>query len=70
MYVAKYNTNKQFLAIDIMNYSLPYKKLFGGVSSMSTDHFKNINGYPNRYWGWGGKHEFQIWIESKQYMFQ
>ena len=38
-----------------MNYSLPYKRIFGGVSSMRSDQFKRINGYPNRYWGWGGK---------------
>ena len=48
-----------------MNYSLPYKKLFGGVSSMSADHFKLINGYPNRYWGWGGKHVFEKLFKSK-----
>ena len=22
---------------------------------MRSDQFKRINGYPNRYWGWGGK---------------
>ena len=42
------------LAVDAMNYSLPYKRLFGGVSAMTSTHFKQINGYPNRYWGWGG----------------
>ena len=43
-----------------MNYSLPYKRLFGGVSCMSTAHFKLVNGYPNRYWGWGGNDKFEI----------
>ncbi len=22
---------------------------------MSAEHFKSVNGYPNRYWGWGGE---------------
>ena len=39
-----------------MNYTLPYQdtRVFGGVTAMSSTHFKLINGYPNRYWGWGG----------------
>jgi len=29
--------------------------LVGGVLSMTGQHFKQINGYSNMYWGWGGE---------------
>lgn len=34
---------------------LLYDENFGGVSSMSKDHFKTINGYSNLFFGWGGE---------------
>ena len=49
-----------------MNYSLPYKRIFGGVSSMRSDQFKRVNGYPNRYWGWGGKLFFVQYFENSK----
>ena len=42
-------------AIDKFKYKLPYKDIFGGVSAMSTKDFKKVNGYSNKYWGWGGE---------------
>lgn len=30
---------------------------FGGVCSLTTEHFKLLNGYPNDFWGWGGEDE-------------
>ena len=30
-----------------------YIDSFGGISSMSTEHFEQINGYSNLFWGWG-----------------
>lgn len=35
--------------------SVPYEGIFGGVSAILSHHFKEVNGYPNRYWGWGGE---------------
>jgi predicted glycosyltransferase involved in capsule biosynthesis len=34
---------------------LPYKDLFGGVSAMTKQDFKKVNGFSNRFWGWGGE---------------
>ncbi|KAM9337557.1 beta-1,4-galactosyltransferase 2-like [Symphorus nematophorus] len=43
------------VAMDKFKFQLPYKTFFGGVSSLSKDHFLKINGFPNTYWGWGGE---------------
>lgn len=43
------------VAMDKFNYQLPYNTYFGGVSSMSKEHYLKINGFPNTYWGWGGE---------------
>ena len=43
------------VAVDKFKYNLPYKDLFGGVSAISTEHFKLINGFSNQFWGWGGE---------------
>ena len=43
------------VAVDKFHYKLPYKGLFGGVSAMSVEHFKIVNGFSNQYWGWGGE---------------
>ncbi|XP_064120455.1 uncharacterized protein LOC135225154 [Macrobrachium nipponense] len=43
------------IAIDTMHYKLPYNDLFGGVSAMTADQFKTVNGFSNKFWGWGGE---------------
>lgn len=30
---------------------------FGGIVSFSEEQFRQINGFPNNYWGWGGEDE-------------
>ncbi|XP_064617399.1 beta-1,4-galactosyltransferase 4-like [Liolophura sinensis] len=37
------------------NYTLPYRTYFGGVTSMTRRHYLKINGYSNRFYGWGGE---------------
>lgn len=32
-----------------------YKNFFGGVNSFRPDHFKLINGFSNKFYGWGGE---------------
>lgn len=34
---------------------LEYPTFFGGVSGVTIDQFKRINGYSNQFWGWGGE---------------
>ena len=34
---------------------LPYSTIFGGAGSLTKEHFKLINGFSNKFWGWGGE---------------
>ncbi|XP_046747505.1 beta-1,4-N-acetylgalactosaminyltransferase bre-4-like [Diprion similis] len=43
------------VAIDKFKYRLPYADIFGGVSAMSREQFRMVNGFSNVYWGWGGE---------------
>ncbi|XP_057705002.1 beta-1,4-galactosyltransferase 3-like isoform X2 [Corythoichthys intestinalis] len=43
------------VGVDKFNYMLPYTSLLGGVVAIAPDHFKRMNGYSNRFWGWGGE---------------
>ncbi|KAL1497677.1 hypothetical protein ABEB36_008598 [Hypothenemus hampei] len=43
------------VAVDIFKYRLPYPAIFGGVSAISSEHFKLLNGFSNSFWGWGGE---------------
>ncbi|XP_013140943.1 PREDICTED: beta-1,4-N-acetylgalactosaminyltransferase bre-4-like [Papilio polytes] len=41
--------------IDKFSFKLPYKDIFGGVSAMTVEQFTKVNGFSNKYWGWGGE---------------
>ena len=43
------------VAIDTFGYQLPYDGIFGGVSAMKVEHFRQVNGFSNKYWGWGAE---------------
>ncbi|KAF2359748.1 Galactosyltransferase N-terminal [Trinorchestia longiramus] len=43
------------VAIDTMHYQLPYNDIFGGVSALSVEHMRLVNGFSNKFWGWGGE---------------
>lgn len=43
------------VAVDKFNYRLPYTTIFGGAGSFSREHFELINGFSNKFWGWGGE---------------
>ncbi|KAG6462528.1 beta-1,4-N-acetylgalactosaminyltransferase bre-4 isoform X2 [Manduca sexta] len=38
-----------------------YHVLFGGVTALSVQHYKQINGFSNLYWGWGGEDNDMYW---------
>ncbi|XP_026756310.1 beta-1,4-N-acetylgalactosaminyltransferase bre-4-like [Galleria mellonella] len=42
-------------SIDKLNFKLPYEDIFGGVSAMTLEQFVKVNGFSNKYWGWGGE---------------
>ncbi|XP_048840330.1 beta-1,4-galactosyltransferase 4 [Brienomyrus brachyistius] len=40
---------------NVTGYRLRYEGYFGGVTAMSKEQFRNVNGFSNKYWGWGGE---------------
>ena len=42
-------------AIDKFNYKLLYRRLVGGIQAITKDHYEKLNGYSNKFWGWGGE---------------
>uniref|UniRef100_A0A8C7WWG6 Beta-1,4-galactosyltransferase 6 n=1 Tax=Oryzias sinensis TaxID=183150 RepID=A0A8C7WWG6_9TELE len=46
--------------LDKYMYILPYHEFFGGVSGLTVDQFRKINGFPNAFWGWGGEDD-DLW---------
>ncbi|XP_052679156.1 beta-1,4-galactosyltransferase 4-like isoform X2 [Crassostrea angulata] len=43
------------VAIDKLNYKLPYPTNFGGVTAVTKEQFEAINGFSNIFYGWGGE---------------
>eukprot|EP00795_Rhopilema_esculentum_P003747 gene3747-15023_t len=43
------------LGIDKFNYKLSYPSLIGGIQLFTKEHYQHINGYSNKFWGWGGE---------------
>ena len=46
--------------LDKYMYILPYNEFFGGVSGLTAEQFRKINGFPNAFWGWGGEDD-DLW---------
>ena len=42
-------------AVDTMAYRVPYDGIFGGVVALRASHFQLINGFSNKFFGWGGE---------------
>ncbi|XP_060078594.1 beta-1,4-N-acetylgalactosaminyltransferase bre-4-like [Ylistrum balloti] len=55
MYYCPDNPRHMSVAIDKFDYELPYLKLFGGVTAMTKEHIEAVNGFSNKYFGWGGE---------------
>lgn len=43
------------VAVDKFHYILPYPILIGGIQAITKEHYYKLNGYSNRFWGWGGE---------------
>ena len=43
------------VAVNKWQYKLQYKYYVGGVTAISTEVFKRINGFSNTFYGWGGE---------------
>lgn len=55
IYSCPENPRHMSVAVDIFKYKLPYGDIFGGVTAISKEHFYKLNGYSNRFFGWGGE---------------
>lgn len=42
-------------SINVFNYKLPYRTIFGGAIAMTRKQFHDINGFSNVFYGWGGE---------------
>ncbi|MCL4133056.1 UNVERIFIED_CONTAM: hypothetical protein GTU68_053727, partial [Idotea baltica] len=43
------------IASPVSRYHLPYRSLFGGAIAILSSHFREVNGFSNRFSGWGGE---------------
>lgn len=57
MYTCPWQPRHMSVSIDEFNYDLPpiFDTLVGGVFAIRTEHFQDVNGYSNSYWGWGAE---------------
>ncbi|XP_052807910.1 beta-1,4-galactosyltransferase 3-like isoform X2 [Mya arenaria] len=55
LYTCQHSPRHMSVAIDTFDYRLQYPQLFGGVTALSREHFRLVNGFSNLYFGWGGE---------------
>lgn len=55
LYTCPIQPRHMSVSIDSFMYRLPYDDIFGGVSAMTVDQFRAVNGFSNMFWGWGGE---------------
>ncbi|WKY12170.1 hypothetical protein Q1695_003614 [Nippostrongylus brasiliensis] len=49
------NPRHMAVAMDKFGYKLAYENMFGTSSALTDEQFREVNGFSNRYWGWGGE---------------
>ena len=47
-------------------FRLSYNMLVGGVLNMRVEHFQQVNGYSNMYWGWGAEDDDMAYRYKKR----
>ncbi|OWF44555.1 Beta-1,4-N-acetylgalactosaminyltransferase bre-4 [Mizuhopecten yessoensis] len=55
MYTCPTDPRHMSVAVDRLKYKLPYATIFGGVVAMTKEHFLTVNGFSNKFFGWGGE---------------
>ncbi|XP_021355995.1 beta-1,4-galactosyltransferase 1-like isoform X2 [Mizuhopecten yessoensis] len=70
MYTCPDNPKHMSVAIDKFDYELPYVKLFGGVTAMRKEQFEAVNGYSNKYFGWGAEDDDMYARQTKETLFR
>lgn len=55
LYTCPIQPRHMSVAVDTFSYKLPYDDIFGGVSAMTIEQFRQVNGFSNLFWGWGGE---------------
>lgn len=55
LYTCPVQPRHMSVAVDKFDYKLPYSAIFGGISALTVEHIKKINGFSNDFWGWGGE---------------
>ncbi|KAJ1351074.1 hypothetical protein KIN20_007017 [Parelaphostrongylus tenuis] len=49
------NPRHMAVALNKFGYKLVYNTMFGTSSALTVEQFRKVNGFSNRYWGWGGE---------------
>uniref|UniRef100_A0A0K0DC55 Beta-1,4-N-acetylgalactosaminyltransferase bre-4 n=1 Tax=Angiostrongylus cantonensis TaxID=6313 RepID=A0A0K0DC55_ANGCA len=49
------NPRHMAVAVNKFGYKLAYERIFGASSALTAEQFRKVNGFSNRYWGWGGE---------------
>jgi len=55
VYTCQQETRHMSVAVDKLNYVLPYASILGGALAIMPDQYRQLNGHSNEFWGWGGE---------------
>lgn len=50
-------------------YKPHYGTEFGGVTAITPEQYKNVNGHSNQFWGWGGEDNDIEYRISRKYAY-